>query len=85
MELEADIVKIDRSLIAGIDACKRKQVIVKNLVATLSGLGAYALAEGVETQAEFEFLKDLSILFYQRYYFAKPGFQTFPEVDFSVL
>ncbi len=41
------------------------------------------LAEGVETRGEMQFLRDIGIELMQGYYFAKPGFESLPEVDFD--
>ena len=83
VEFTPDIVKIDRLLISGIDYNKTKQIVVKNLVQTLVELGVHPLAEGVETKEELQYLRYLGVQLFQGFYFAKPQFQTFPEVDWE--
>lgn len=78
-----DIMKIDMELVRDIDTDSVKQVIARNLVKMCHELNVKVLAEGIETQAEFEFYKALGVNLYQGYLFAKPGFECLPEVDFT--
>ena len=78
-----DIVKIDMELLRDIDQDPTRQVIVRHCVAMLHALHITPLAEGVETREEMHFLRDLGIDLMQGYFFAKPGFESLPEVDFS--
>lgn len=39
-----------------------------------------AIAEGVETQAEFDLLHGMGIHLFQGYLFARPAFEALPEV-----
>ncbi|HGH8139737.1 TPA: EAL domain-containing protein, partial [Vibrio cholerae] len=39
------------------------------------------LAEGVESHAEFAWLKAAGVELMQGYYFAKPGFESLPSVN----
>ena len=45
-------------------------------------LGVTALAEGIETIEEYIWLKEAGIELMQGYLFAKPSFESLPEVDF---
>ena len=47
--------------------------------------GVRVLAEGVETRAEFDFLRSLGIDLYQGYLLARPGFRALPEVDWAAI
>ena len=38
------------------------------------------IAEGVETRDEFKALQDLGIDLFQGFYFARPSYETLPEV-----
>lgn len=80
-----DILKIDMDLIRDIDQDKVKQIIARNLVKICHELNVTVLAEGIETQAEFEFYRDLDVSLFQGYLFAKPGFECLPKVDWSVI
>lgn len=76
--LEPTFVKIDMSLVRGIDAHPRKQSIVRSILALCAGLGMTVVAEGVETPAERAALEDLGCDLLQGYLFARParGFAT---------
>ena len=41
--------------------------------------------KGVETRGELAALRDLGIDLFQGFYFARPGFQSLPEVDWALL
>ncbi|MCF6777520.1 EAL domain-containing protein [Thiotrichales bacterium 19X7-9] len=72
MLLKPDIVKIDMQLIRNIDSDSVKQVIVQRLVDVCSDLGIVSLAEGVETEAEYQCLKSFNIGYMQGFYFGRP-------------
>ncbi|WP_316675809.1 EAL domain-containing protein [uncultured Tolumonas sp.] len=84
-DFQTDIAKLDMDLIRNIDKAPVRQVIVKNCITMFRELNISPLAEGVETRDEMLFLHDLGIYLMQGYYFAKPGFESLPEVDFSLL
>ena len=48
-----------------------------------SALNVTALAEGIETVEEYQWLKHAGIELMQGYLFAKPGFECLPEIDFQ--
>ncbi|WGY48764.1 EAL domain-containing protein [Vibrio sp. ABG19] len=84
-DFQTDIVKLDMALIRNIDADKGRQTIVIHTLNMLRDLGVRALAEGIESEAEYRWLKAAGVELMQGYYFAKPGFESLPEVDFSAL
>ena len=59
-----DIVKLDRSLICGIDNDARKQESVRTYLESFHERGMQVLAEGVETREECDFLRSLGCLLY---------------------
>ena len=67
------IVKLDRTLISGIDHDPEKQENVKNLVLTFHSKGILVVAEGVEEKEEFDYLVGLGVDLYQGYYLARPA------------
>ena len=80
---QTDLIKIDMELVRDIDSSKVKQAIVRALAGLASELGITLLAEGVETAAELNVLRNLGIALFQGYYFAKPrleGFTTSSEL-----
>lgn len=80
-EVQPHIVKLDISLVRDCDLDKKRQIILASTVRMLRDLGVEPLAEGVETAAEFAYLRNLGIDLYQGYYFARPSFEALAEVD----
>lgn len=74
---QTDLIKLDMELLRGIDGSQVKQAIVRGLVAIATELNITLLAEGIETQAEFDVLRSLGIGLFQGYYFARPQVETF--------
>lgn len=70
--IPADKVKIDRSFITGLPTNKASAVIVKSMITMLHTLGKQVIAEGAETEAEIEFLKQENCDIVQGYYYYKP-------------
>jgi EAL domain-containing protein (putative c-di-GMP-specific phosphodiesterase class I)/DNA-binding response OmpR family regulator len=70
--LAPDYLKITKSLISTLADEPIKQDLVKMLVELATKVGARTLAEGVETQEEYETCRDLGIDLIQGYYFAHP-------------
>jgi EAL domain-containing protein (putative c-di-GMP-specific phosphodiesterase class I) len=65
-------VKLDRSLLNNIDEDKRQQRIVGSLTQMLHGLSVPIVAEGAETEAQFEQLKALGCDYIQGFLISKP-------------
>lgn len=74
-----DFVKIDSSLIRGIEKDKVKQSLISTIINFASMAKATVGAEGIETVAELETLKELGVKIGQGYLFAKPAFP-FPSI-----
>ena len=72
-------VKIDRTFVIGLPEDKENVVLVGAIIAMAHGLRLEVIAEGVETLAQWEFLKALNCDFAQGYYFGKPV----PKADFD--
>jgi diguanylate cyclase (GGDEF)-like protein len=72
-DLPLDVVKIDISFVRALknDEPKSKQ-LVKTIIDFAHGLGAKALAEGVETVEQVEILTQLGCDYLQGFYFEKP-------------
>lgn len=71
--LEPEIMKLDMSLIRGIDGSQMKRHLVHSMVTLGAGLGTLVLAEGVETEGELKALVDLGCDYFQGYLFGRPG------------
>lgn len=80
-KLSPNAIKIDMSLIRDIDTDRKKQIIVTSLFQLCKELDIDVLAEGIETKAERDCLMNIGISKQQGYYFAKPAFERFVEVE----
>lgn len=66
-KLPFDKVKIDRSFVTGIDADRKKRALLYGMVGLIHSLGARAVGEGAENEAEFAALVDLGVDHVQGY------------------
>jgi EAL domain-containing protein (putative c-di-GMP-specific phosphodiesterase class I) len=80
VDFQPDLIKIDMKLVRGVDSSPARQAVIGGIVGIANELGITVLAEGVETAAEFLFLKASGIRLFQGYWFAKPAFEELPEV-----
>jgi EAL domain-containing protein (putative c-di-GMP-specific phosphodiesterase class I) len=72
-QLEPEVVKVDMSLVRGIDSSAVKQKLVRSIIALCTELGIQLVAEGIETPAERDMLVTLGGDLCQGYLFARPG------------
>ena len=72
VQLPIDCIKIDRSFVDGVDLDTKKQAVINGILAISKGLEIHCLAEGVETQAELNWLKDAGCNSVQGYLLCKP-------------
>jgi EAL domain-containing protein (putative c-di-GMP-specific phosphodiesterase class I) len=72
-QLEPEVVKVDMSLVRGIDGSAVKQKLVRSIIALCTELGIQLVAEGIETPAERDTLVTLGGDLCQGYLFARPG------------
>lgn len=72
--LEPDAVKLDMSLIRGIENTPTKRRMVQALASLCRELRTPLVAEGVETKAELDVLVELGADWFQGYLFARPDF-----------
>lgn len=70
--IDPELVKVDRSLVAGVDRDLLKRKLLESLVRLCSDLGVVTVAEGVETQGESAVLTDLGCDYVQGYLFGRP-------------
>jgi predicted signal transduction protein with EAL and GGDEF domain len=71
--LPLDMLKIDRSFVAGIETDEDKGEIIKLIVGLALTLRLEIVAEGTETAAQVDYLRALGCQFGQGYFFAKPA------------
>ncbi|NVN87402.1 MAG: EAL domain-containing protein [Rhodopseudomonas sp.] len=67
-----DSLKIDRSLIADIGSLPKSEAIIRAIVSMAHALGYSAIAEGIETPMQHQFLQRLHCDAVQGYLFARP-------------
>lgn len=70
--LPIDVIKLDRSFITGIDQNYQSQSLVRSLLNLARAFGFAIVAEGVETEREVQFLKDIGVDYAQGYFYSKP-------------
>lgn len=67
-----DVIKIDRSFVIGSTIHKNNRIIIKAIIAMGHSLGKKILAEGIETEEQYELLKSYGCDEAQGYYFKAP-------------
>ncbi len=83
-DLNPEIVKIDRELVAGLKAGTRLHKLVQSIVRLCNDMGAQVVCEGIETYDEFMAARDAGAQYGQGYYFARPATPK-PEYDWKKL
>lgn len=79
-EFQPDIIKLDMELVRQIDTQPVRRAIVQGILGVCQVLSIDVIAEGVETEAEYQTLRALGVHYFQGYLFAKPAFECLPEV-----
>ncbi|MFC3115457.1 bifunctional diguanylate cyclase/phosphodiesterase [Cellvibrio fontiphilus] len=84
-ELCPDYVKIDRHFISGIDKDPVKREFVRAILDIAHRMGHKAIAEGIETAAEFTTLVAMGVDYAQGYFIARPLAQPAVELSASLV
>ncbi|KKN62470.1 hypothetical protein LCGC14_0511410 [marine sediment metagenome] len=79
-----NLLKLDMTLVRDIHDEPNKQAVVAGIITMMSQLGGTIVAEGVETNEEYFWLRAQGITLYQGYLFARPGFECLPEPHYPV-
>jgi EAL domain-containing protein (putative c-di-GMP-specific phosphodiesterase class I) len=74
IDLEPQVVKLDRGLIAGVEKSPRQRQLVSSVVSLCRDLKARVVVEGIETEDELSALRDSGADFAQGYLFARPNY-----------
>lgn len=82
--LSPEVVKIDMSLVRGIDGNPITQRIIRSVVALCRDMRVNLVAEGVETSAERDTLLSLGCDLLQGYFFGKPAPTFLPAIASSM-
>jgi EAL domain-containing protein (putative c-di-GMP-specific phosphodiesterase class I) len=80
LRLTPDVIKLDMTLVRGIDTDTARAALASSLVSFASRVGATIVAEGVETQAELDTLADLGVDAVQGFLLARPGELPLPAI-----
>jgi len=80
-QLEPEVVKVDMSLVRGLDQSPTKRKLLRSLVGLCRDLGIQMIAEGIETEEERDTLVGLGGDLCQGFLFARPN-RPFPDVSF---
>ncbi|EKE85267.1 EAL domain-containing protein [Idiomarina xiamenensis] len=71
-DFQPDIIKIDMKLLRDIHLHNAKQAIVRGICQIANELGIAIIAEGIESQEELQFVRELGVYLVQGYLFHKP-------------
>lgn len=71
-EIKPDYIKIDMSLVRGLDHDLARQAVIRALCTVAKNINAKVVAEGIETEAELTTLISLGVDYGQGYFIAKP-------------
>jgi EAL domain-containing protein (putative c-di-GMP-specific phosphodiesterase class I) len=74
--INPDILKLDRTLVCGIDDDPVRQSLAAAIVTFARDVGATVVSEGIESESELCCLKDLDVGCGQGFYLARPGLGT---------
>jgi EAL domain-containing protein (putative c-di-GMP-specific phosphodiesterase class I) len=83
MLVHPDVIKLDRSLVMGLDTDPAKVALIDSFVRFARRTGATVCAEGIETMEEMRTLADLDVTYGQGYALARPA-ETWASVSGSV-
>lgn len=78
-DFQPDLIKLDMALVKGISGNGPRQAIVRGISRTCFDLGIDLVAEGVETEAEFNWLREEGIELFQGFLLARPAFEKLPR------
>lgn len=84
-DFQPDVIKLDMSLIRGIDQDRRRILLVEHMRQITQTLNIQLLAEGIETEAEALQLARQGVDLVQGFWFAKPGFEQLPSIPVNRL
>jgi EAL domain-containing protein (putative c-di-GMP-specific phosphodiesterase class I) len=73
LRLAPDFIKLDRTLIDGIERDRSRQALAAGLITFAEKIGATIVAEGIERQAEVDALAELGVRSGQGFFLARPA------------
>ncbi|MBJ7328757.1 MAG: EAL domain-containing protein [Solirubrobacteraceae bacterium] len=73
LRLLPDLIKLDRTLVAGIEEDRARQALASGIISFADKMGIGIVAEGIEVEAELQTLRALGVPYGQGYLLARPG------------
>ena len=70
-DVDADYLRINLHSMGGINSGETEKIIIKSIVALAKKLDILVIGDNIETQEQFNFLKNIGCGIYQGYYFSK--------------
>lgn len=83
LHLKPDLIKLDRSIIASINADRYKRALCAAMVSFAQETSAKLVAEGLETETELAAIKELGVDSAQGYFLGKPSTSATEWVNWS--
>lgn len=80
LDVRPELVKLDRSLVTGLDTDPARRVLVQAIGELTASIDAWVLAEGIETLAELETLVRLGVPLGQGYLLGRPAPEFTPDI-----
>lgn len=71
--LSPDLIKLDRTVVTGVATDPFRRSLIQRLMSFCDDVGIGVIAEGIETQADLEELRMLSVPFGQGFHLGRPG------------
>ncbi len=71
-DIPINVVKIDRSFFENAEDVERERVVISSVMEMAKRLAIHTVAEGVETKADIDMLKEIGCDIVQGFYYAKP-------------
>ncbi|HEX6399702.1 MAG TPA: EAL domain-containing protein, partial [Actinomycetota bacterium] len=71
--LAPDFIKLDRAVVAGVATDPFRRSLIQRMVSFASDVGIEVIAEGIETKADLEVLRSLSVPYGQGFLLGRPG------------
>lgn len=79
-KFQTDYIKLDMDLIRDIDSSMPRRMIVEGVIRIAAAMNITVIAEGIETEAEYDVLRALGVRYIQGYLLARPGFRSLPDI-----
>ena len=71
-DINADVLKIDMSLLQEIQDNERNQIVLKSVIGMADSLGMDVITEGVETEEQLRILTEMGCNHFQGFFFCRP-------------